>query len=60
MFKIDGMCVCVSGMEMIERPIVYKRAIEMFAAIREVVGDEVLRPSLVTIHYSYGLFPYNL
>ena len=34
---------------MIERPIVYKRAIEMFAAIREVVGDEVLRPSLVFI-----------
>jgi L-alanine-DL-glutamate epimerase-like enolase superfamily enzyme len=30
----------VSGMEMVERPNVFKKAVSMFAAIREVVGDD--------------------
>ena len=29
-------------MEMVERPIVYKRAIEMFAAIRTEIGDNAV------------------
>jgi L-alanine-DL-glutamate epimerase-like enolase superfamily enzyme len=37
-FKVN----IISGMEMVERPIVYKRAIEMFAAIRAEIGDNAV------------------
>ena len=37
-FKVN----IIGGMDMVERPIVYRRAIEMFAAIRAEIGDSAV------------------